>query len=136
MPVSAVATVAVINTSPDVIDILRRALEPAGFVVVTAMTHVIREGGIDFQAFIQQHEPVVIVYDIAPPYDANWRLFEHLSSRPWMDQRRFVITSVNAREVEKVARTDQRIYEVVGKPLDLDQIGAAVREASRARPTR
>jgi DNA-binding NtrC family response regulator len=136
MPVSAAATVAVINTSPDVIDILRRALEPAGFVVVTAMTHVIREGGIDFQAFIQQHEPVVIVYDIAPPYDANWRLFEHLSSRPWMDQRRFVITSVNAREVEKVARTDQRIYEVVGKPLDLDQIVAAVREASRARPTR
>jgi DNA-binding response OmpR family regulator len=129
-------TVAVINTSPDIIDLLRRALEPAGFVVVTAMTFEIREGRIDLQHFIEQHDPRVVVYDIAPPYDANWRLFRHLAGQPWMAHRQFVITSVNAREVDRVASGGGRVYEVVGKPYDLDQIVNAVREASRSRPTR
>jgi CheY-like chemotaxis protein len=134
--VDGIMTVAVINTSPDVVDLLRRALEPAGFVVVTALTYEIREGKTDFQRFVEQHDPRVLVYDIAPPYDANWRLFEHLASRPWIEPRQIVLTSVNAREVDKVASGGQRIYEVVGKPFDLDQIVTAVREAAKARPTR
>lgn len=133
---AAPVSVAVINTSPDVTDLLRRTLEPAGFVVVTALTFDIRDGAVDLQQFIEQHDPRVIVYDIAPPYDANWRLFEHLRSRPWMRHRQYVITSVNAREVEKVASTPSQIYEVVGKPFDLDIIVNAVREAALARPTR
>lgn len=129
-------TVAVINTSPDVVDLLRRALEPAGFVVVTAMTFEIREGKVDLQRFIEEHNPRVIVYDIAPPYDANWRLFRHLCSQPWMGRREFVVTSVNTREVQKVASGSGAIYEVVGKPYDLGQIVDAVREAALTRPTR
>jgi DNA-binding response OmpR family regulator len=128
-------TVAVINTSPDITDLLRRALEPAGIVAVTALTFEIREGGVDLEAFIRQHDPKVIVYDIAPPYDANWRLFQHMSSRPWMRGRQFVLTSVNVKEVEKVAGRTAQIYEIVGKPLDLDAIVRAVKEAARYRPT-
>src|SRR5688572_33441620 len=112
---------------------LRRAIEPAGFVVVTALTFDIREGVVDLQHFVEQHEPRVVVYDIAPPYDANWRLFQHLYSKPWMRDRQVVLTSVNAREVDKVASGDRRIYEVVGKPFDLNQIVTAVREAAKAR---
>jgi hypothetical protein len=35
-----------------------------------------------------------------------------------------------------MAGTNARVYEVVGKPYDLDQIIAAVKQAARARPTR
>ena len=35
--------VAVINTSPDIVDMLRVTLEHAGYVVVTALTYDIRE---------------------------------------------------------------------------------------------
>ena len=66
---------AVFNTSPDLVDLVRRAFEPAGIVTVSVLTHQIREGAIDLEAFIRQHDPRVIVYDIAPPYDANWALF-------------------------------------------------------------
>src|SRR4051812_1842757 len=127
--------VAIINTSPDVVDLLRLAIEPAGFVAVTALTFDIRDGNIELDAFVTQHDPRVIVYDIAPPYDANWRLFEHVSSRPVMEGRQFVLTATNATHVERLAGPHRTVYEVVGKPLDLDEIVRAVKEASRARPT-
>lgn len=128
--------VAVFNTSPDVVDLLRRALEPAGLVTVSALTHQIREGLVNVEAFLKQHDPRVIVYDIAAPYDANWNLFQHLCRLDAMRRRDVVLTSMNAAQVEKLVGRDLRVYEIVGKPYDLDQIVRAVKEASRARPTR
>jgi hypothetical protein len=49
---------------------------------------------------------------------------------------RFVLTSVNIRHVESLVGADERVYEVVGKPHDLDIIVRATKEAARARPTR
>jgi CheY-like chemotaxis protein len=127
---------AVINTSPDLVDILRLAMEPAGIVTVSAMTHEIRKGHVNIEAFMAQHDPQVIVYDIAPPYEGNWQLFQHMCRLPALQGRQFVLTSTNAREVQKLAGTNQTIYEVIGKPFDLDQIVRAVKEAARSRPTR
>src|SRR5690242_19370360 len=109
---------AVFNTSPDIVDLLRRALEPAGIVTVSLLTFQIREGIVDVERFLVQHDPDVIVYDIAPPYDANWQLFQHIRRMEAMRNRPVVLTSINPRHVEKLAGRDHRIYEVVGKPLD------------------
>ena len=75
-------TVAVINSTPDIVDMLRLVVEQAGFVVVTALTFEIRDGHVDIDQLIRQHQPLVIVYDIAPPYDANWKLFQHIAAMP------------------------------------------------------
>ena len=125
--------VAVINTSPDVVDLLRNALQSAGYVVFTAFTHEIRDCSLDIEAFIRQHQPKAIVYDIAPPYESNWRLFEHIRDLDVMEGRAFVLTSVNPAHVQTLAGPDRQIYEVVGKPLDLDVIVQATREALNAR---
>jgi len=127
---------AVLNTSPDVVDMLRRVLEQAGIVTVTGFTHDIRDGNLDFESFVRQHDPNVIVYDIAPPYDANWKLFQHLSAIPSLAGRQFVVTATNKAHVEKLVGRDYSVYEVIGKPADLGQIVRAVKEAGRARPTR
>jgi|SRR5687768_14252669 len=126
--------VAIINTSPDVVQMLRTATESAGYVVFTAFTHEIRDGVIDIERFIRQHQPKVIVYDIAPPYDANWQLFEHLRDLEVMDNRVFVLTSVSPHHVEKLAGPDRKVFEVVGKPFDLDLIVDAVHQALNSRP--
>jgi CheY-like chemotaxis protein len=127
---------AIFNTSPDVVDTLRRAMEPAGIVVVSTLTFQVREGLVDIERLIRQHDPHVIVYDVAPPYDANWQLFEHMRALPAMRDRPLVITSPNAARVQDLAKRDQQVYEVVGKSDDLDRIVRAVKEASRVRPTR
>src|SRR3954466_2568654 len=127
---------AVFNTSPDIVDLLRQALEPAGIVAVSVMTHQIREGAVNVEAFLQQHNPQVVVYDIAPPYEANWHLFQHICEMPVMKGRQFVITSTNAQQVERIAGPQQHVYEIVGKPYDLGEVVRAVKEASRARATR
>jgi CheY-like chemotaxis protein len=121
--------VAVFNTSEDTTDMLRVVLEQAGFVVVTAFTNLLRDGKVDLEALMRQHRPEVIVYDVALPYEANWRLFEHITASPACRDVRFVITSTNAAHVRQVAGEDRQILEIVGKPYDLDQLVRAVAEA-------
>ena len=128
--------VAVINSTPDIVDLLRLAVEKEGFVAVTALTFDIRDGKTDLDHLIQQHQPTVIVYDIAPPYDANWKLFQHVAAMPVMKGRQFVLTSTNRAHVEKIAGPQEHIYEVVGKPFDLAEIATAVKQAVRVRPSR
>ena len=79
----------------------------------------------------------MVVYDIAPPYQANWQLFEHVRSMPVMEKVQFILTSTNARQVEQFAKgVTSRIYEIVGKPFDLGEIVTGVQEALHAGPTR
>jgi DNA-binding response OmpR family regulator len=128
--------VAVFNTSEDTTDLLRVVLEQAGFVVVTAFTNHLRDGKIDLENFMRQHHPKVIVYDIAIPYEQNWRLFEHFRSSPACNGVSFVVTTTNLAHVQNVGGRGEQIYEIVGKPFDLDIVIRAVKEASRARATR
>lgn len=128
--------VAVINTSPDTIELLRLTLQPAGIITVSAFTYEIRDGKIDLNAFMAAHRPKVIIYDVAPPYDANWRFLQHLRANPAVQGVRWVITSTNPVHVEKLAGKDEQVHEIVGKPYDLDRIAAATKEALRSRPTK
>jgi len=136
MPPRRPLVVAVFNTSPDLIELVRRAFEPAGIVVVSLLTFQIREGGVDLLNFLAHHDPQVVLYDIAPPYDANWQLFQHIRSLPSMKGRKVVLTSTNRKHVEKLTGRDETIYEIVGKPYDLNRLVHAVKEAARQRPSR
>lgn len=120
--------VAVINTTPDVVDMLRLAFESEGFVVVSMFTHAIRDGSADIDAFGRQHQPDVIVYDIAPPYKNNWQLFLHISQLPVFKGRPFVLTSTNPARVKVFAGEDQAVWEVVETPYELTALVAKVRE--------
>ena len=66
-------TVAVINGLQDTIDMLRFVLEDAGFRVVDTQARDVRRGEVDLAEFVQRHDAAVVLYDIAIPYDENWR---------------------------------------------------------------
>jgi CheY-like chemotaxis protein len=128
-------TVAIVNTTPDAVEMLRNVLTTAGFVVVSCYTHEVRDGKVDLEAFIRQHRPRVIAYDLAPPYGTNFQLFEHVRRMPAVQDCQFVLTSVNPANVSHLVR-DERVYEVVDRQEDLMKLVQAVKEASRARATR
>jgi CheY-like chemotaxis protein len=120
--------VAVFDTSEDTTDMLRHLFEHRGFVVVTAFTHDIRDGKTELEALMRQHRPDVIVYDIALPYEENWRLLQNIRSSPCCKDIPFILTTTNEVQVRKVAG-DQPVLELVGKPYDLDQLVAKVTAA-------
>ena len=127
--------VAIFNTSEDTIDMLRMVFENAGFVVVTAFTNQLRDGKVDLEAFMRQHQPRVIVYDIAVPYEQNWRLYEHMRDTPACAGASFVLTTTNVKHVRQLVG-DEQLHEIIGKPYDLDEILGAVRQAGADPATR
>jgi two-component SAPR family response regulator len=131
-----VPVVAVINSNDDVVEMLRLSFEQAGFLVVSAHVDAIKRGETSLTDFVKVHKPQVIVFDVVPPYDSSFRFVEHLRETGVLDGSRFVLTSTNPKRAQELAGTTEEIYEIVGKPYDLDQITRAVKEASRARPTK
>jgi DNA-binding NtrC family response regulator len=127
--------VAILNSNDDLVELLRHLLEQAGFVTVTGHIDEVRRGELDLVNFIKQHNPSVIVYDLVPPYDRSWNYLYLLRDSEPLRGRPFVLTSVNANRAQEVVGESEMVYEIVGKPFDLDKVVTAVREASKVRPT-
>ena len=126
--------VAVINTNPDLVELLKARIEAAGFVALVMHVDEIRRG-LDIGEVMAQHDPQAIVYDVVSPFERNWRFLEHLRETS-LSGRRFVLTTPNAAALRELVGKDETIYEIIDDREDIDAIVQAVREASRARPTR
>ena len=122
-------TVAVVNSNEDTVEMLRQALQSSGFSsVVTGHIHDFKTGEADFPKYLEMHDPLVIVYDIAIPYEKNWTFLKLLLDSEHMHGRKIVLTTTNKKRLEElVGPTDA--FEIVGKPYDIDQIVEAVKTA-------
>lgn len=125
--------VAIVNTNPDMLRLLRVNLESAGYVVIVIHIEDIKTAAGDVEAIVERHDPRVIIYDVVPPYDVNWRFFDHLRRTKAFQGRHFVITTVNISQVQRIVGKEPVVYEVVGEASDIHQVVRAVREATRAR---
>jgi CheY-like chemotaxis protein len=122
--------VAVFNSSDDMVELLRVLLERHGFVVVTGHIAAIRKGELDLSSFVAQHQPDVVVYDVVPPYESQWRFLDHLRQTSPLSGIPFVLTSSNARATRELAKTDEQIIEVLGRPFEFDALVEAVKRAA------
>lgn len=123
-------TVAVLNTNDDVVEMLRIALEKAGFVVVSEHLDEIRRGEASLSDLVTEHDPRVILYDLVPPYDRSWRFLQHVCSMPFMAGRKVVVTSTNAAKAVELSGGATHVHEILGKPYDIDAIVSAVQSAA------
>jgi DNA-binding NarL/FixJ family response regulator len=128
-----IPVVAVVNTNPDLVELLKARVEAAGFVVLVIHIAEIR-AGLDLSSVLAQHDPKVIIYDVVAPFERNWRFLEHLRAT-LLHGRRFVLTTPNATALQRLIGRDEAIYEIIDDDADVHRIVQAVREAAKARPT-
>ena len=126
----ALPVVAVFNSSDDLVELLRIAIESAGLVVVTGHIADLRRGNIDLQAFVTQHKPTVVLYDLIPPYERQWHFLDHLRETSPLKGLPFVLTSTNARAARELAGRDDHVLEVLGRPFDLEEIVKVIRKTA------
>lgn len=122
-------SVAIFNSSQDTIDVLKVSLEEQGFAVATAHVSDLKKGTVDLLQFVQEHSPDVIVYDIALPYEENWTFLRLLQSSEFLKPVPWVLTTTHRDRLRELVGEVDEVYEVVGKPYDLQQIVGAVKNA-------
>jgi CheY-like chemotaxis protein len=120
--------VAIFNTNPEVLDLVREALQDAGHATVVAHVDDLKRGRIDLVQFVEQHHPDCIVYDVAPPYDTNWTFLRLMRSSKVMQGRAFVVTTTNKKALDELIGPSDTV-ELLCKPYDLEQIVQAVTNA-------
>jgi CheY-like chemotaxis protein len=121
--------VAVFNSSEDLIELLRLYLENAGYVVISGHIDEIRRDKLELDALVRQHRPSVVLYDLIPPYERNWQFVDHLRTTSPLRDIPFIITSTNAKVARELGDRTDVIFEVFGRPFDLDAVVDAVRRA-------
>ena len=113
--------IAIFNTNPEVLELVRDLLQQAGMQAVVAHLDDLKRGRLDMIQFVEEHKPDVIVYDVAPPYDTNWTFLRLMRSSKVMQGRAFVVTTTNKRALEELIGPND-VVELLCKPYDLAQI--------------
>jgi CheY-like chemotaxis protein len=119
--------VAILNSMDDIIDTLSLAFEQAGFRTVGAKLSEIQSGVLDLVAFVQEHEPDAIVYDIPRPYEANWNFLRLMRDTSSLGDLGWVVTTTNRTALVAALGPVNVIEIVLGKPYTVDEVVAAVR---------
>jgi hypothetical protein len=130
---TAEGVVALFNASDDTIDMVQALLTAAGSDQTLISCHFadLKKGVVNFDKYVARHNPEVVIFDISPPYDENWKYFGTMRDAPAMIGRGVVLTTTNKARLDEVLGEDSHALEVVGRTQDLKQIDAAIRSETR-----
>ena len=115
-------TIAVFNASDDTVNMLKDALTARGHMAIGGHVDNVKSGEVDFIQFMETHNPDGVIWDIAPPYDRNWRFFKLLRTTAPMDGCAVVLTTTNKKNLDALAGHDTGAIEIIGKPYDIELI--------------
>lgn len=119
--------VAIFDGYADSAEMVAIALGLAGFRTVDGHVSDIKRGATDFIEFITGHDPHVVIWDVSPPYDGNWRFFQLIRSSSVLDGRGVVLTTTHKGHLDALAGRDSGAIGIVGKPFDLSLLVEQIR---------
>jgi DNA-binding response OmpR family regulator len=134
---TARGVVALFNASDDTIDMVQKLLTDSGGGQTLIWCHFtdLKKGIVHFGKFLDKHNPEVVIFDLSPPYDENWRFFKTMRDAETMQGRGMVLTTTNKDRLDEVLGEDSHALEVVGRTKDLKEIDAAIRAETRRAET-
>ncbi len=119
----------VINSSDDLLEVLREAFADEGLRTETAHVADLKREPARIAPLLQHVRPRCIVFDIAPLYDDNWRWFRDVfCTHPDVAGLPIVVTTTNLAALRSFG-IDATVHEIVGKPYDINRILHAVEGA-------
>jgi hypothetical protein len=124
--------VAIFDSADDVVEMLTRLLEEHGFQTVIGRMEEIQSGVLDLIAFLDEHDPQVIPFDLPRPYERpqlppspdDGRLAQGAGLRPDDDPR---------GGAEVAFRSVDGQPSIIGKPYVPTAVLQAVQTASEGR---
>jgi len=119
--------VAIFNADPQVIALLSAALGAEGLNTFPGNSLAIQHGEQDLLAYLDQHDPQVVVWDIVPPYAEHWQFLQLVQNLRAMEGRGFVVTAIDKAALAGSAGSAATIH-VLGKPYGIHEMVTAVLE--------
>ena len=128
-------SVAIFNSHAEFIDALREALELEGLTSVTALLAEIQDGTLDLVAFLEAHDPRVIVYDLPRPYERHWNFLRLLKQTHGLRKSAWILTTTDKKALDAAVGASGVIEVIFGEPYGVREVVGAVRHAlSDGRP--
>jgi DNA-binding NarL/FixJ family response regulator len=129
--------VAIFNSRAEFIDGLREALDREGLPTATALLAEIQDGTLDLVAFLEAHDPRVIVYDLPRPFERHWNFLRLLRQADALRKRTWILTTTDKRALDAAVGASGVIEIVFGEPYSIGEVVDAVQHAlSDGRPPR
>lgn len=121
------------NASDDTVDMVTELLCRSGGQQTLVSCHFadLRKGIVDFETYVAEHNPEVVVFDLSPPYDQNWTFYKTMRDARTMRDRGIVLTTTNKDRLDEVLGEDSHALEVVGRAADLHAIHVAIQSETR-----
>lgn len=128
-PLGSRPLVAIFNSRDEVIEAVRSALDNEGFATVTARLAEIQNGTLDLVAFIEAHDPDVIVYDLPRPYESHWNFLRLLKETNSLKDRAWVVTTTDKDALVAAVGAVSVVEIIVGQPYGASDVVDAVHVA-------
>jgi len=129
--------VAIFNSRAEFIDGLREALDREGLPTATALLAEIQDGTLDLVAFLEVHDPRVIVYDLPCPFERHWNFLRLLRLADAPRKRTWILTTTDKRALDAAVGASDVIEIVFGEPYSIGDVVDAVHHAlADGRPPR
>jgi CheY-like chemotaxis protein len=121
--------VAIFNSADDVIEMLARALEDHGFQTVLGRIAEIQSGVLDLVAFLDEHDPDVVLFDLPRAHEAHLNFLRLLGTTDGLKRRGWILATTNDEALKIVFPPVDVQLSIIGKPELFELVVQAVRQA-------
>lgn len=108
----------VLNTSVELTALLVEILQDEGYDASYAYIAELKKGILKLTDLLKTTNPDLIIYDIAIPYEENWKFFNEMAHSPILKDTKILLTTTNKEVLDSLVGPTSTL-EIIGKPFDL-----------------